>query len=311
MTEPTMEEYVNKTQGDYYSGITKINGKAAYELKGKFLDDLQNNDFSGTNGEDAVEHIENFLKIVDPLGFPSESYERLRLDVFPISLTGDASEWLMNEPQISMTTLGDLMELFFGKYYPPSRTGKIVGTKAKWDSTNAVFEKWLASKFTNHMMMDPFTKNALWDYWKKGDDQEVLTDEAFSDLEETYDDGEQEIAKIFRIETNLFDFETPLCKAFIEFNYFSKLILICLLVISPDSRRMTNLKMNGWTNGTKGYHGFPRNHGLKMKFPLMISIIFANLSISRMEKPKGPLVVQTARDFVMGENYQGWFELVT
>ncbi|GKB76495.1 hypothetical protein Tco_0943390 [Tanacetum coccineum] len=43
------------------------------------------------------------------------------------------------------------------------------------------------------MMMDPFTKNALWDYWKKGDDQEVLTDEVFSDLEETYKDGEHEI----------------------------------------------------------------------------------------------------------------------
>nr|GEY74412.1 hypothetical protein [Tanacetum cinerariifolium] len=73
MTEPTTKEYVNKTRGDYYSGITKtmINGKAAYELKGKFLDDLRNNAFSGTNGEDAVEHFENFLKIVDPLDFPN------------------------------------------------------------------------------------------------------------------------------------------------------------------------------------------------------------------------------------------------
>ncbi|GKA08420.1 hypothetical protein Tco_0687751 [Tanacetum coccineum] len=54
-----------------------INGKAAYELKGKFLDDLRNNDFSETNGEDEVEHIENFLKIVDPLNLPNtyEEYE--------------------------------------------------------------------------------------------------------------------------------------------------------------------------------------------------------------------------------------------
>ncbi|GKC02177.1 hypothetical protein Tco_0993787 [Tanacetum coccineum] len=70
------------------------------------------------------------------------------------------------------------------------------------------------------MMMDPFTKNALWDYWKKGDDQEVLTNEAFSDLKETYED---EIAKIFRIETGLFDFKTPLCMAFNEFNYLLKI----------------------------------------------------------------------------------------
>ncbi|GKC11656.1 hypothetical protein Tco_1008438 [Tanacetum coccineum] len=88
-----------------------------------------------------------------------------------------------------------------------------------WDSTNVMFENWLATKFTNHVMMDPFTKNALWDYWKKGNYQEVLIDEAFSDLEETYEDGEHEIAKNFRIETDIFNFETPLCTTFNEFNY--------------------------------------------------------------------------------------------
>ncbi|GKE76221.1 hypothetical protein Tco_1542341, partial [Tanacetum coccineum] len=124
----------------------------------------ENNAFSGTNGENVVEHIENFLKIIDPLDLPNVSYEQFRLAVFPISLIGEAKEWLMNEPQSSVTSWVDLTELFFRKYYPPSRTGKIVGTKAKWDSTNKVFENWLASKFTNHVMIDPFTKIALWDY---------------------------------------------------------------------------------------------------------------------------------------------------
>ncbi|GJV48196.1 hypothetical protein Tco_1438408 [Tanacetum coccineum] len=95
MMKPTMEEYVTEVRGDYYSSITKtmINGKAAYELKGKFLDDLRNNAFSETNREDAVEHIESFLKIIDPLELPHISYERLGLVVFPISLTGDAKPW--------------------------------------------------------------------------------------------------------------------------------------------------------------------------------------------------------------------------
>ncbi|GKD71908.1 hypothetical protein Tco_1325998 [Tanacetum coccineum] len=84
------EEYITKAQDDYYSSITQtmINRKTAYELKVKFLDDLQNNAFSGTNGEDVVEHIENFLKVVDPLVLPNVSYERLRLAVFHISLSG-------------------------------------------------------------------------------------------------------------------------------------------------------------------------------------------------------------------------------
>ncbi|GJW75617.1 hypothetical protein Tco_0134987 [Tanacetum coccineum] len=43
--------------------------------------------------------------------------------------------------------------------------------------------------------------------------------------EESSDDMD-EVAKVFRIDTNLFDFETPMCKAFKEFNY--------LLQIDPD-----------------------------------------------------------------------------
>ncbi|GJS07740.1 hypothetical protein Tco_0364536 [Tanacetum coccineum] len=55
----------------------------------------------------------------------------------------------------------------------------------------------------------------------RGDDEVELTDEESSDS-----DDDDEAAKIFRIETNVFDFETPLCRAFKEFNY--------LLQIDPD-----------------------------------------------------------------------------
>ncbi|GJZ76747.1 hypothetical protein Tco_0641419, partial [Tanacetum coccineum] len=55
----------------------------------------------------------------------------------------------------------------------------------------------------------------------RGDDEVELTDEESSDSDE-----EDEVAVIFRIETNVFDFETPTCRAFKEFNY--------LLQIDPD-----------------------------------------------------------------------------
>ncbi|GKE27241.1 hypothetical protein Tco_1442625, partial [Tanacetum coccineum] len=130
------------------TGITSItvNGKNTYELKGKFLDDLHKNSFSGTNGEDAVEHIEYFLKIVDPIDLPI---------------------------------------------------------------------RWIY-----------LLKGALWDYWKLGSDKIEPTNDETSDLEETDHDDEQDIGEIFRIETNLFDYETPLCEKFKEFNY--------LLKIDPD-----------------------------------------------------------------------------
>ncbi|GJZ41956.1 hypothetical protein Tco_0588842, partial [Tanacetum coccineum] len=51
----SMETFAPNDKADYYSRITSItvNGKNAYELKGKFLDDLHNNAFSGTNKKDA------------------------------------------------------------------------------------------------------------------------------------------------------------------------------------------------------------------------------------------------------------------
>ncbi|GJU88721.1 hypothetical protein Tco_1301144 [Tanacetum coccineum] len=53
-------------------------------------------------------------------------------------------------------------------------------TKVEWDPTNIKFENWLASKFRNHKTMYQSTKNALWDYWKRGDDEEVKTDNELS-----------------------------------------------------------------------------------------------------------------------------------
>ncbi|GJW69268.1 putative reverse transcriptase domain-containing protein [Tanacetum coccineum] len=47
------------------------------------------------------------------------------------------------------------------------------------------------------------------DYWKLGSDEVEPTNEKTFNLEETNQDDEQEIGEIFRIETNLFDYETP------------------------------------------------------------------------------------------------------
>ncbi|GJX51779.1 reverse transcriptase domain-containing protein [Tanacetum coccineum] len=83
---------VGNLKSSWITCIT-VNGKNAYELKGKFLDDLHKNAFCGTNGEDAVEHIEYFLKIVDLIDLPNVNQDKLRVVVFPISLVGDAWRW--------------------------------------------------------------------------------------------------------------------------------------------------------------------------------------------------------------------------
>ncbi|GKB19388.1 hypothetical protein Tco_0853311 [Tanacetum coccineum] len=60
-----------------------------------------------------------------------------------------------------------------------------------FDPSDIAFTEWLGSK---------------------GDDEVELTDEEFFD-------NEDEIDEVFRIDTNIFDYETPICSAFNEFNY--------------------------------------------------------------------------------------------
>ncbi|GJV22832.1 hypothetical protein Tco_1375527 [Tanacetum coccineum] len=88
-----------------------------------------------------------------------------------------------------------------------------------YDPSDVAFTKWLGSKFFNYKTMDHYTKKALRIYWIRGDDELELIDEEFSN-------NEDEVAEVIRIDTNIFDFETPVYKTFKEFNY--------LLQIDPD-----------------------------------------------------------------------------
>nr|GEV54685.1 two-component response regulator ARR17-like [Tanacetum cinerariifolium] len=53
-----------------------------------------------------------------------------------------------------------------------------------YNPSNMEFAEWLASKFYNHKKMDWYTKNALWVYWLRGDDEVELTDEEISNYEQ-------------------------------------------------------------------------------------------------------------------------------
>ncbi|GJT88744.1 hypothetical protein Tco_1070461 [Tanacetum coccineum] len=229
----------------------------------------QKNAFIGTNGEDAVQHVVNLLKIVDPLVLPNVSYERLRLVVFPISLRGEASKWFKEEPQCSIATWGDRTERFFGKYYPPSRTGRLTETKAK------------------------------------GDDEIALTNGKFSDLEEEYPYEDGEIAEIFRIKTIIFNYETPLCKAFNEFNY--------LFQINPDVLTKDIIGFmtyeeykDDWIyEWNKDVSWYMKNHGRIMKYgknPLLLDIT-VNHSRLRVDIQSGQLVAGKMTDIAIEETY--------
>nr|GEV40454.1 hypothetical protein [Tanacetum cinerariifolium] len=191
-TKSTMGTFVTNNQANYYLGITSItvNGKNTYKLKGKFLNDLKNNAFSGTNGKYAAEHIEYFLRIVDPIDLPNINHDKIRVVVFLISLNGDA--WrCFDEIKGSITS------------------------------------------------------------WKVRSDEIEPSDEESFGLKETNNDDEHEIIEIFRIETNLFNYETPLCENFKEFNYLLKIDPDVLTKDIEGFKTYKNIRTIGIMNGTK------------------------------------------------------------
>ncbi|GJY92688.1 reverse transcriptase domain-containing protein [Tanacetum coccineum] len=122
----TMEQYMSKTRADYGSGVArpKIKDKYNFELKGQFLKELRTITFSGSDHEDANEHIKKVLEIMDLFHIPNITIDQVMLRAFPMSLTGAASHWLRNKPSGSITTWEYLKTKFLSKYWPPARTAK-------------------------------------------------------------------------------------------------------------------------------------------------------------------------------------------
>ncbi|GKB56031.1 uncharacterized mitochondrial protein-like protein [Tanacetum coccineum] len=102
----------------------KIEDKDSFELKGQFLKELRDNTFSGSDHEDANEHIEKLLKIVDLFHILNITIDQVMLRAFPMSLTGATSRWPRNKPSGLITTWEDLKTKFLSKYCPPARTAK-------------------------------------------------------------------------------------------------------------------------------------------------------------------------------------------
>nr|GEU37649.1 hypothetical protein [Tanacetum cinerariifolium] len=153
----TMEQYMRKTRTDYGSGVArpKIDNKDQFELEGQFLKELRENTFSGSDHEDANEHIEKVLKIVDLFHVPNITVDQLMLRVFPISLTGSASCWLRTEPTGLIKTLEDLKTKCLNKYCPPGRTAKKMEEIKNFqqESDETLYQAW--ERFKELLMKRP------------------------------------------------------------------------------------------------------------------------------------------------------------
>ncbi|GKF60729.1 zinc finger, CCHC-type containing protein, partial [Tanacetum coccineum] len=75
--------------------------------------------------EDPIQHLKDFLKLVDSLDLDDENKERTRLRLFQFSLHDQASNWLERLPAGSISTWEDLTTRFLTQFFPLGRTAKL------------------------------------------------------------------------------------------------------------------------------------------------------------------------------------------
>ncbi|GKB66270.1 hypothetical protein Tco_0927682, partial [Tanacetum coccineum] len=88
----TMEHYIALIQDDIKPGIVnpKIGDDVEFEINANFMKELRRKLFTGTDDEDAYEHVRTVLEIMDLLHFPGVTHDAIVLRVFPITLKGRA-----------------------------------------------------------------------------------------------------------------------------------------------------------------------------------------------------------------------------
>ncbi|GJQ94859.1 MAK10-like protein [Tanacetum coccineum] len=77
------------------------------------------------NNVDPIQHLKDFLKLMDSLDLDGENRERTRLRLFQFSLRNQASNWLERLLAGSITTWEDLTTRFLAQFFPPGRIAKL------------------------------------------------------------------------------------------------------------------------------------------------------------------------------------------
>ncbi|GJW26357.1 hypothetical protein Tco_0040168 [Tanacetum coccineum] len=117
MVEPN--NYITATRKNFVSNDNegRMVEKCIVEIQGTFLVKIHDDTLNGNVGENTFKHIDEFLKVVGPIKINGLTQDRFRLSVFPVLLTGAASEWFTKECIGSITTWDNMVEKFIMKFY--------------------------------------------------------------------------------------------------------------------------------------------------------------------------------------------------
>ncbi|KAK4729915.1 hypothetical protein R3W88_022903 [Solanum pinnatisectum] len=78
--------------------------------------------FRGAAGKDANQHLMNFVAICKSQEIFGVNQTAMRLRLFPLSLTGEATNWLNEMPDDSIRTWNELKEAFLERFFQDQKS---------------------------------------------------------------------------------------------------------------------------------------------------------------------------------------------
>ncbi|GJR79307.1 hypothetical protein Tco_0150092 [Tanacetum coccineum] len=168
----------------HYANLAEpsIESNVKYELGEELLKELRSNSYSERVEEDVVGHIAKILEILDPIEVTGMDPFQLGMMTFPLSLSGKARKWWMNEGDGKINTWEELVNRFFSKFYPLSCASNY--DKMCEDDEEGLdpleFITRRNSKFKDHKKFDEMTKRVLLYSWIEVGNNEGLMDEYIS-----------------------------------------------------------------------------------------------------------------------------------
>nr|GEU56997.1 hypothetical protein [Tanacetum cinerariifolium] len=151
---------MEKAQAESKPTEPNTNDDINIKLSKEFLIELKNNAYHRMFEEDVVDHVTKVFKKLDLIKILGVDFHRLRMKVFPLSLTNDARQWWIKEGDGKITTQEELVEKFFCKFYPESQDGEdeMLEEGGNWGIDPLEFISRVNSSFKNHIRVDGRTK---------------------------------------------------------------------------------------------------------------------------------------------------------
>ncbi|GKC75651.1 hypothetical protein Tco_1126425 [Tanacetum coccineum] len=118
--------------------------------------------FSGNKNEDAHEHVERILDIVNLFNILGFSHDAVMLRIFPIILTRAVKRWVDKLPPGTINTWDMIKKAFIQRYCPPSKTTKQLEEihNFKKESDETLYQAW--ERYNDLLYKCPTVESKIW-----------------------------------------------------------------------------------------------------------------------------------------------------